>query len=333
MGNRVLYLLRRYPQISESYIETELRTVAASDQVQVIGLGAADLPSTEHHPFQTIGLDNEAGLAAVVADFRPDVVHGHYIHHAPALLRVATLADCCYTVRAHSYDVLDRTPGELVDFVAAVNHDRCLGILTFPFTIEHLLAAGIHQEKVVPCYPVIDFARFYDMDPNGNEVMNVGAALPKKDHRSYVDLARRLPERRFNLYAMGYESSEIGEYNQSLGSPVTMIPVVPYADMPGEYKRHEWLVYTASSERRTVGWPMAIAEAQAAGVGVCVQDIRPDLREYVGPAGYVFKDIDEAVEIISTPVTESMRKRGAEHAIRSDINRHVGLLRDLWRTA
>jgi hypothetical protein len=243
------------------------------------------------------------------------------------------LAGCRYTVRAHSYDVLDRSRAELAELAAAINHERCLGILTFPFTIEHLIDAGVDQTKVVPCYPVIDFARFYDLSPNGDAIMNVGAALPKKDHKSYVDLAGRLPDRRFNLYAMGYESSEIGEYNQSLGSPVKMIPVVPYADMPREYKRHEWLVYTASSARRTVGWPMAIAEAQAAGVGVCVQDIRPDLHEYVGPAGHVFKDIAEAADIISTPVTETMRRRGAEHAIRSDITRHIGLLRDLWRTA
>jgi hypothetical protein len=31
---------------------------------------------------------------------------------------------------------------------------------------------------------------------------------------------------------------------------------------------------------------MSIAEAQGAGVGVCMANIRPDLREYVGPAGF-----------------------------------------------
>jgi hypothetical protein len=329
----VLYLLRRYPQISESYIETELRAVSASDDISVIALGHADLPSTEHHDFEIISLDDDAALAAAIADFEPHVVHGHYVHHAPALLRVATLADCAYTVRAHSYDILDRTCEELRVLSAAVNDDRCLGILTFPFTIDRLLEAGVSEDRIVPCYPVVDYHRFLNLGPNGRAVMNVGAALPKKDHKSYVDLAARLPDRDFNLYAMGYESAEVARYNASLGTPVHMVPVKPYAEMPQEYKRHEWLVYTASVERRTVGWPMAIAEAQAAGVGVCVQDIRSDLREYVGPAGHVFSSIEEALEIVSAPVSEEARRRGAAHAMRSDVNRHIGLLRELWRAA
>lgn len=329
----MLYLLRRYPQISESYIETELRAVSSRDDVRVIALGPADLPSTEHHDFEIISLDDTAALASAIADSQPDVVHGHYIHHAPALLRVATLADCRYTVRAHSYDILDRSRQDLQALAAAVNDERCLGILTFPFTIDHLLEAGVSEDRIVPCYPVVDYERFLDLSPNGDAVMNVGAALPKKDHRSYVNLAARLPERDFNLYAMGYESAEVARYNASLGTPVTIVPVKPYAQMPQEYKRHEWLVYTASAQRRTVGWPMAIAEAQAAGVAVCIQDIRSDLREYVGPAGQLFSSIEEAVEIVSTTVSPETRRRGAAHAMRSDINRHVGLLRELWRAA
>jgi hypothetical protein len=42
---------------------------------------------------------------------------------------------------------------------------------------------------------------------------------------------------------------------------------------------------------------MSIAEAQGAGVGVCMANIRPDLREYVGPAGFFVRlNPDSAVE-------------------------------------
>ena len=37
---------------------------------------------------------------------------------------------------------------------------------------------------------------------------------------------------------------------------------------------------------------MAIAEAQAAGVGVCMPNIRPDIKEYVGEAGFVYDSIE-----------------------------------------
>ncbi len=55
--------------------------------------------------------------------------------------------------------------------------------------------------------------------------------------------------------------------------------------MPGEYKKHQWLVYTACPQINQVGWPLSIAEAQAAGVGICMPEIRPDIREYIGDAG------------------------------------------------
>ena len=37
---------------------------------------------------------------------------------------------------------------------------------------------------------------------------------------------------------------------------------------------------------------MAIAEAQADGVGVCIPNIRPDIKEYVGEAGLIYDSIE-----------------------------------------
>jgi hypothetical protein len=83
----------------------------------------------------------------------------------------------------------------------------------------------------------------------------------------------------------------------------------------------------------TVGWPIAVAEAQAAGVGVCMQDIRPDLREFVGPGGFLFRTAEEAREIISRPFPDHMRRLAFEHARKSDVRSHVGLLEGLWAKA
>jgi hypothetical protein len=78
---------------------------------------------------------------------------------------------------------------------------------------------------------------------------------------------------------------------------------------------------------------MAVAEAQAAGVGVCVPNLRPDLREYVGPAGFLYDSIDEVVGIVSEPFPAKLRDLGFEHAKRSDLSRHKAGLVDLWRKA
>jgi hypothetical protein len=100
--------------------------------------------------------------------------------------------------------------------------------------------------------------------------------------------------------------------------------------MPAEYKKHQWLVYTASFEMKTVGWPMAIAEAQASGVGVCMANIRPDLKQYVGEAGILFDSIHDITGMIQKPVPEEMREAGFEQAKNSNINEHKRLLTDLW---
>ena len=77
---------------------------------------------------------------------------------------------------------------------------------------------------------------------------------------------------------------------------------------------------------------MAIAEAQAAGVGVCMANIRPDLKQYIGDAGFLFDTIDEARKIISQPVPEDIREAGFVQAEKSNINNHISLLTDLWPT-
>ena len=76
---------------------------------------------------------------------------------------------------------------------------------------------------------------------------------------------------------------------------------------------------------------MAIAEAQASGVGVCMANIRPDLREYGGPAAFFYDSLDQALKIIKQPYPEEFRQLGFSHAFKSDIAQHRSLLFRLWR--
>ena len=126
--------------------------------------------------------------------------------------------------------------------------------------------------------------------------MNVGAAIPKKNMGDFVKLSRLVPSRAFNLYALGYETQALTDLNRTLGGRVNFIPPIDPEAMAPEYKRHAWLVYTASKEKATVGWPMALVEAMASGTGACMQRIRPDLAEYVGDAGFLFDEPQDLVE-------------------------------------
>ena len=106
-------------------------------------------------------------------------------------------------------------------------------------------------------------------------------------------------------------------------------------EMPKEYKRHQWLVYTGLVDQKSdLGWSMAVAEAQASGVGVCYPNIRSDLADYVGDgAGHIYDSIEEVREIVRNPVPDDMREKGFAQAKKSDINVHKKTLTDIWDAA
>lgn len=346
--NRVTYLIFQYPQLSESYASTEMRYVCADFELDIISSHTPDCPGTADHPYETIS--DEATLLARTRSFDPDIIHTHWLGpNLSAVCRLSRQLGIPFTVRAHSFDVLWRKPGtrwyqkrsHVKDTSKAIarnlkylNSELCCGILTFPFSVDRLVQAGISEKKIIPCWPVVDYERFHDESDNTpGKVMNGGAALPKKDYAAFLELAKKVPNRDFDLYPIGYHSDRLREKNVSLGSPAAIHSAAPYTQMPGIYKDHEWLVYTASPRIGTVGWPIAVAEAQASGVGVCIPNLRPDIHEYIGPAGFVYDSLEEVAEIIAQPYPASMRNAGFEHARRSDVSAHIHLLTDLWRTA
>jgi len=327
---RVLYLIQAYPQISETYMHTEIDRVKQRYDVHVATHFPPDIFYEKHEPFTRLKDQSRETLADMAHQYRPDIVHGHYLHLAPALWLLAREAGTFFTVRSHSFDVLGGTTLKNPDVIRVLNGSRCRGVLCFPFLADTLRNAGIDARKIHPCWPVVDLKKFRDRGPNGPDIMNVGAALPKKAMNLYVDLATRCPSLHFNLYMLGYDATALMNYAARSGSPVHVVPPVQPDDMPAEYKKHRWLVYTASKEFNTVGWPLSLAEAQAAGVGVLMQNIRPDLQDYVGQGGYLFDTIDDAYRIISEPFPEEKREAGFTQAEKSDVDSHIGLLYQLW---
>lgn len=326
---KVLYFLERYAQISETYIENEIRALGDDYKVRVLSLVNPDLPMTENKLPYTL-VRRPEHTRQMTEDFKPDVVHGHYLTMLDRVFRVARMLDVPFTLRAHSFDILAVRHDFMANWSSFANTEHCQGILTFPFTIPLLVKQGFDERKLIPCNPVVDIAAFEDHGPNGTAVMNTGAALPKKQMEDFILLGTKVPQRKFHLYPLGYDTAQLAAYNRSLGNPIKIMRPVQPSAMPKEYKKHEWLAYTASPQTKSVGWPLAVAEAQASGVGVCMAGVRPDLKDYVGDCGFVYEDIDEAAKIISQPFPQEMRERGFEWARRCDVRRHIHLLTDLW---
>jgi hypothetical protein len=339
-----MYILKNYPQISETYIKTEIEAVREVCDVRIIATKRANMPAKNHEPYRYT--EDLGVICEAIEEFQPDVLHSHWFHSVKVLGKLARKTGVPFTVRGHSFDSIwpeDESPFRhfpLLSMFAQPSHirraikfiedDFCLGLLTLPFARPRLERAGFPSAKLVNCFPVVNFKRFFDPQPNGSAIMNVGACIPKKRMEDFVELALRAPELEFNLYALGYKVAELQQFASARQSPVRFIPPVELEEMPAEYKKHRWLVYTAAPGGN-VGWPLAIAEAQASGVGVCMANIRPDLREYAGSMAFLYESLDEVVKVIRQPVPEEVRQSGFEQAKKSDVFQHRSLLFRLWR--
>lgn len=332
MKKRVLFILDGYPCLSQTYKENEIKYSSLSYEIFVASFGASPARYRSHQPYSPVR--STADLKKVIDEFKPDIIHGHYFHNLPLLDKASQLAGGVpFTARTHSYDLIGIAPERLRQFASHSQNSRCHGVICFPFLHDALAQAGVHESLIIDDFPVVDYSRFYDSSPNGQCVFNTGAMIPKKDIDSYVKIANLTKTRRFLYCPIGHNSpceSKVLELNSELQNPVNFVANVEPYDMPRLYKSCEWLVYTASSSVPTVGWPMAVAEAQACGCGVLMQNIRPDIQTYIGGAGFVFDQIAEAAEILSKPYPSQLRELGFKLARRSDISVNITKLFRAW---
>ncbi|MES2464738.1 MAG: hypothetical protein V4671_29595 [Armatimonadota bacterium] len=344
---RILYILSEYPQLSETYIQTEIDAVKDDYELRIISTRTANFTYKNHDPYEIVSEAENEKLIQVIEDFKPDVIHSHWMGISPFIGKLSKQTGVPFTMRAHSFDVLWKWkelsliqrligkkahPKYMTKALPYLNDDLCLGVISFPFGRENLERAGLAPNKIHEAPACVNYKRFYNTDPNGDRVMNGGAALPKKKMEDFIELATLVPELKFDLYPIGYQGDELMKLNESKGSPVNIEPNIEPIEMPPVYKKHRWLVYTASSAIPTTGWPIMIAEAQASGVGVLMKNLRPDLKDFVGPCGFLYNTVEEAAKILSQPFPEELRQMGFEHAKRNDIEQHKHVLTDLWNT-
>jgi len=338
-----MYILRQYPQTSETYIQTEIDAVSSEYEIIVIAFKQSGKDGTatykEHTPYLVI---NDSGqIDNAIRMFKPQVLHTHWAISMPFIYNLAKKFDIPFTVRAHSFDAMFSQVTSLLQWrkiekeviSKSVKDDLCLGVIAFPFTRPYLEANGAQPDKVIDCFPCIDFNRFYDRSPNGDAIMNVGACLPKKRMEDFIELGLRCPDKEFNLSPVSYEVANIVQKNKAMGSPIRIHSPVEPSLMPAQYKKHQWLVYTADKHINAVGWPLSVVEAQASGVGVLLPDLRPDIKDYIGDSGYIYQSMEEVIEIISGSVPDQIREAGFENAKKSDVYDHKVLLTDLWSKA
>jgi glycosyltransferase involved in cell wall biosynthesis len=359
---RILYFLVQYPTFSETYMHEELRAVRESCDVKVITYSVPRDPRREPYPYDVIKLKGEClqfgdfakidpefesplqrefltQVCAAVEAFKPDLIHAHWFGVALLLRKLAERYRIPFTMRTHSQDTLNEPAAKILALVKAVNSPWCRGLIVFPAFKPLMIAAGVQADKVKVCWPTINYARFHrpEKRPPTGRVMCSGPAILKKAHNEFVDLAvlMRASGLKFDLYARGPSLQQTRAHNEKAGNPVAIRYVDP-DEMPKVYPDYDWLVYPGDLKINKVGLPVSIAEAQAAGVGVCWQEMprrRQEQLEFLGGAGFLFRSIQEVPALLAQPHPEEMRLAALENARKCDLARTWEVLAEVWGEA
>ena len=356
---RVLVFIVSYPTFSESYMHEEIRALAPDFDIKIVTYKKSERPrrrAFEHTlveygspclvyaPFPKVNLEftDDAQIEfieqidAIIRDFKPDLLHGHYLGIGVLLAKLAERHEIPFTVRTHSMDVLNEPDAKLDAYCAALNSPWCRRALAFPHSVKRLTDHGLNAELLESCWPVLDYKAFRRTDkrePKGR-VICAGPAIKKKAHNTFVDLGALMKDSgyKFDLYAYGPTIWKTRDHNAAKGFPIS----IKYADpteMPGIWPQYDWLVYSSDPQVNKVGLPCGVAEAMAAGVGVCWQELpgrRDEQLEFLGGAGFLFQSIEEVPALLAQPYPDEKRLAGIEAAKRFDIEAHKHLLTDVW---
>jgi glycosyltransferase involved in cell wall biosynthesis len=351
-----------YPAFSETYMHEEIRSLREQFEIKIITYRKSTRqrlraweytrieykdPCLVYSPIEEINQDfNDPSqleflrrVDAVIEEFKPDVMHGHYFGLSLLLKQLAEKHGTPFTLRTHSMDILSEPIEKLEACSKAANSPWCKRVLAFPASCERLADRGLDPGKIESCWPVMNFRRFYNPlgRPLTERVMCCGPAIEKKAHKDFIDLAAKMrgrSELQFDLYARGHFLRATQIYNLRRGGVVNIAYVDP-DEMSDVYPRYDWFIYPSDPGINKVGLPVGIAEAQASGLGVCWQELpgrRQEQLDYLGGGGFLFKSIDELPEILSRPYPEEMRLLGFEAARRCDIEEHKSLLSSVWES-
>ena len=320
--------------MSQTYelVEVDYLKTLPNYQIKIVSITEHyDLPK-EYHPFTLCKTTDE--IIKIIDEFKPDIIHAHYIFMIETIMKLNKKIP--FTIRTHSYDIQSIFYDKLKQYSKWCNQSLCLGILCFPYQVKILEKNNFKKEKLIPCFPVINYDKFYNPNPRirTNRILNLGACLPKKNYQYYVDIAKQLSEYQLDYLPIGYETENLKCYNLSQGSLINVLSTKQYHEMPEIYRNYDWLLYTGmityDEKVKNIGFPLSIAEAQASGIGVILPDIRPEMKDYLGNDN-VYNNIEDIKKILEKENYLEMINQGYLQAKKSDIKTHFHLLENLWK--
>ena len=284
-GLRVLYSVWHWPQLTESYVRWEAEymrrrgvdVLICPEVSEVAAWFESELPVT-NEPFER-----------ALEQFRPHLIHAHWLGHALQFAPLATRHGLPLTVRGHGFEM----SAEAVRVLQAEPSVRSLYL--HPHWPRHFSDQSKLRSVATGFAPHL----YYPSPKDRRLVFRTAAALPSKDLKLFIDLAAECPEFEFVLAvapALRCEEYlvELVEYNRSRKNPVRLLVGLAHEEVARWLRTAGIYLHTIAPESN-IGGPISIAEAMATGCYVLARRLDP-LEKYIGPAGGFYESHAEAVE-------------------------------------
>lgn len=309
---RVLWAVWNYPQLTETYIRSELAAMRRwgvevevwSEILDTKSPYASDVPV--HH----------GSLAETIERVRPDLVHVHWLNKGKDYREVVARAGLPMTVRGHSYEFATKSVKRLL------RDSAVRSVYLFP----HFAKQIGHHAKVCPMNSAFNEDWFYPSPKKDRRlVLRTGAGKPTKGLETFFEIASRCPEHRFILILGllpnldGYVE-QLASENRRRGSPVDLRINVSNEESAALMREAAIYLHTYGDEE-PFGMPVSIAEALACGAVTLVCD-RPGAAEYLGTSGILYRTADEAVTAIQNTLTWSEDEWQAQQSHATNEARH-----------
>jgi glycosyltransferase involved in cell wall biosynthesis len=290
---KILYVVWHYPQLSESYLEGEIRCMLrfGADIELWREVGPAS-------PYPASVPVHEGDIAEVVARVRPDAIHVHWLGYALAQRETLDAIGLPLTLRMHGFDA---TPEQFARLLAMRCLHRCYA---FPAQLGLPGGDDPRVRSVPSAFDTSYFSPAAEKDPS--LVVRAGACLPSKDIALFFEVAKRCPNHRFVFAGVTCNEwehyvEELRRLRDQMQSPVELrfdLPREQAAALIGNAGIYLHTIHPPSAHfGAPIGMPISIAEAMATGCYPLVRDL-PELTAYVGEAGDAYADIEDAVRRI-----------------------------------
>ncbi|MDX2034127.1 MAG: glycosyltransferase [Blastocatellia bacterium] len=284
---RVLYALWHYPQLSESYVRTEIRA-ALKKGVEVEAWSQEDVAA----PYESEVEVHRGSLAAAIERFQPEVIHTHWLNMAGQILDASQESGLPMTVRAHGFEYYPDLAMHLESF------PRLRALFMFPHQIAKCHTVG---EKMIPLNAMFRPDLYYPAPKDRRLVMRTGTGLMTKDYQAFMRAAQLCPDHRFLLilcraYMKESVTDELVRMNEEMGSPVEIKINVQHEEV-AQWMRRAGIYLHTFDPQEPFGMSISIAEALATGAYVIARRM-PEVEIYLDGAGAVYETAEEAAALI-----------------------------------